>query len=366
MTLFIYIGRRFLLSTIAVFTVVLFLATLFDAIDLARRGGGEAGSFWLMLGLAALRAPSISIKAAPFVVLLAAIWTFARFARSSELVVTRAAGLSGWGVTAPVLATAAILGVLATTVYGPVSAALLDRFDRLEAQIFRGEEGLLSVSDQGLWLRQGDRMNQSAIHAALSNGDGTELGEVFVLIYENQDHLVGRIDAERAALREGYWRFEDAIVHRFDADDPNAPPLVLAAPVYDLPTTLTAEKILDSFAAPETIPIWELPAFIQTLRDQGFSPRRHLLHLHAALSLPLLFAAMALLGGAFSMRHARMGGLGAMALYATMAGFALYFVFDIAQALAGSGVIPPIPAAWGPPAAAMMLSAGLLLHFEDG
>ena len=366
MTLFIYIAQRFFWATVFAFAIVLFLATLFDAIELARRGGDEVGGFGLMLSLAAMRAPSISIKAAPFVMLLAAMWTFARLARSSELVVTRAAGVSGWGVTAPAVLSAAALGVFATTIYNPIAAAMLDRYERTEAKLFRGEEGLLSVSQEGLWLRQGDARTQSAIHADKSNGDGTVLGDVFVLIFEDQDRWIGRIDAEAATLRRGYWRLENAVIREVDPNDPNAPPSETALETYDLPTTLTRDKILDSFAPPETIPFWELPGFIQTLRDQGFSARRHVLHLHASLSAPLLFAAMALLGGAFSMRHARLGGLGAMALYATMTGFGVYFIFDIAQALAGSGVIPAIPAAWGPPSAAMMLAAGLLLHFEDG
>ena len=366
MTLFTYIAQRFFWSTVFAFSIVLFLATLFDAIELARRGGDEAGGFGVMLGLAALRAPSISIKAAPFVMLLAAMWTFARLARSSELVVTRAAGVSGWGVMAPAVLAAAALGVFATTVYNPIAAAMLDRFERTEARLFRGDEGLLSVSQEGLWLRQGDAETQSAIHAAGSNGDGTLLEDVFVLVFEDQDRWVGRIDADFAELRRGFWRLENVVIRRIDPDDPDTPPSEIALDIYELPTNLTRDKILDSFAPPETIPFWELPGFIATLRDQGFSARRHVLHLHAALSAPLLFAAMALLGGAFSMRHARLGGLGAMALYATMTGFGVYFVFDIAQALAGSGVIPAIPAAWGPPSAAMMLAAGLLLHFEDG
>ena len=367
MTIFLYIAGRYLTSTILLFCVVLFLAIMFDAIELARRGGEDLeGGFGAVIGLAALRAPSISIKAAPFVMLLGAMWTYAALARSSELVVTRAAGVSGWGVTAPAMAVAAALGLFATAVYNPISAAMLDRFERLEAQLFKGEEGLLSVSAEGLWLRQGDRRSQSAIHAETSNADGTVLENVFVLVFEEQDTFVRRIDAKGATLRPGFWRLRDAVIREVDQANPNAPPIRTEAPIYDLPTSLTAEKIIDSFAPPETIPFWELPGFIQTLRDQGFSPRRHVLHLHASMSAPLLFAAMALLGGAFSMRHARLGGLGVMALYASMTGFAMYFVFDIAQALAGSGVIPPIPAAWGPPLAAMMFAAGLLLHFEDG
>ncbi|MCI4660953.1 MAG: LPS export ABC transporter permease LptG [Neomegalonema sp.] len=362
-----YIARRFLGSVLAIFMMVLVLASLFDAIELARRvPDDEKFGFLSVLGMAALRAPSLSIKAAPFVMLLGALWTYARLARSSELVVTRAAGVSGWGVIAPTLFAAAALGALTTTVYNPFAAALLDKFDRLEAKIFRQDNRLLSVSREGLWLRQGNRDAQSVIHAQQSNSDGTKLGDVAVYLYQGDDDFIGRIDAQSGVLTPGFWELSNAVIQKVDPEHPEELIERREAAVYKLQTDLTATQIIDSFAAPETITFWRLPGFIRTLQEQGFSARRHILHFHASLASPLIFLAMALLGGAFSMRHARLGGLGRMALFATLTGFLVYFVFDIAQALAGSGVLSPLPAAWGPPIAALMLGAGLLFHFEDG
>lgn len=366
MTLWLYIARRFVSAVGAIFLGVLFLATLFDGLELARRAADVDVGFGTLLGLAALRAPSISMKAAPFVMLLAALWTYARLARSSELVVARAAGMSIWSVAAPTLATAALAGVLTTTIMNPIAASLLDRFERLQAQIFRDGDSLLAVSRDGLWLRQGNQATQSVIHAWSSNSDATELFDVTIQLFEGDDDWVGRIDAKRAALMPGYWRLEEATIRRLNDSDLDAAPGTRERDFYDMPTDLTADQIIDSFAAPETISFWRLPAFIAALEDQGFSARRHILHFHSALTAPLVFAAMAMLGGAFSMRHIRLGGLGMMALYAALTGFAVYFVFDIANALAGSGVLPAIPAAWAPPFAALLLAAGLLLHFEDG
>ncbi len=367
MTLWLYIARRFLGALVSVFLGVVALALLFDSLELLRRAGGQGDiGFASVLSLAALRAPSFSMTAAPFAVLLAAMWTYARLARSSELVVARAAGVSAWGAVGPAVAAAAMVGVFSTSVYSPISAAMLDRFDRLEAQIFRDDARLVSVSSEGLWLRQGNYAAQSVIQARRSNADGTDLADVTILLFEGQDTFVGRIDAEKATLQPGYWRLETATIRRIDQTNPEAPPQRREREFYDMPTDLTAEQIVDSFAAPETIEFWRMPAFIRTLEEQGFSARRHLLHFHTLLAAPLIFGAMTLLGAAFSMRHARFGGLGLMALYATLTGFVVFFVLDITRALAGSGVIPPIPAAWGPPFASAMLAAGLLLHFEDG
>ena len=75
---------------------------------------------------------------------------------------------------------------------------------------------------------------------------------------------------------------------------------------------------------------------------------------------------MVLIGAAFSMRHARFGGLGIMALGCVMSGFGFFFLSDIANALGASGAVPVPLAAWAPPFSAVLFAVGLLLHLEDG
>ena len=84
------------------------------------------------------------------------------------------------------------------------------------------------------------------------------------------------------------------------------------------------------------------------------------------LALPLLLAAMVLVGAGFTMRHARSGRTGIMVLLAIISGFAIFLLRNFAQVLGENGQIPPMLAAWIPPVAAVLLSLTLLLHLEDG
>ncbi len=363
----LYIARRFATATLFVFLGVLSLAILFESLELTRRAGPDLDvSFFTILGLAALRAPSISIQAAPYAMMLAAMWTYARLARSSELVVARASGLSGWSLATPVIAAAAFIGAFVTTIYNPLSAWMLDHAERSAARLFNEDGALVDVSDEGLWLREGDGFGQKVIHGRRSNfdGSGLVLTGVMVLEFADRGALVQRIDAETARLEQAQatWKFQNVVIHEFS----DAGVIGRTRGFHEFDAYMTPEQIVESLAAPETISFWRLPSFIATLEGQGFSARRHLLYFNAALATPLVFAAMALLGAAFSMRHVRFGGLGIMALYAALTGFVVYFLLDIAQALAGSGVIDPVAAAWGPPFAALLFAAGLLLQFEDG
>ena len=124
----------------------------------------------------------------------------------------------------------------------------------------------------------------------------------------------------------------------------------------DLPTTLTSEEILESFAPPETVGFWDLGRFIAQMEESGFSGQRHRLFLQSELAKPALFAAMVLIGAAFALRPTRFGQTGVMILLAVLAGFALYFLKDFAESLGGRGQIPLIVAAWTPPVAAILLA----------
>lgn len=374
-TLSRYIALRFLWISAAAFLAVLALVVIVDLVELMAKNSDGNASFASLVGMAFLHAPSITITAAPFTMLLASMTCFAWLARRSELVVTRAAGVSVWAVLTPALVMAALLGVLVFAVYNPVASAFASRFASLEERYFGRSSSQLSVGADALWLRQGDETGQTVIRADRASGDVQRLWDVTVFAFDEADRLSRRIEARSAVLAERHWQLYGAREWRFldagataatDADAARRETVAEVLGEARLPTDLTPERIQDSFAQPRTISFWKLPAFIETLESSGFSSVRHRLHWHALLAVPVIFCAMVLVGAAFSMRHARFGGLGAMALGCVMAGFGYFFLSDLAMALGASGSVPVMVAAWAPPSAAVLLAVGLLLHVEDG
>ena len=413
-TLSLYIARRFFGAALAAFLAILLLVTMIDQVEQMRRSAGTETGFPQVLELAVLHAPALMLEILPFLVLIAAMACFSRLARASELVVTRAAGVSVWRLIAPAVATAALLGVAAFGVLNPVSSGLLQRFERLEARWIKDRTSLLSISENGLWLRQAEGGGaQAVVHAQRANGDGTQLWDVTFFRFGPDDLLQGRIEATRAVLEPGTWTLYDVRRWRLAGTEgapaatgaaasprpspspapsgdpglphdatPAAPPDAGASAIADgamsrpmqwedvermtLPTGLTRAQILESFASPATISFWELPGFIRSLEAAGVSSTRHRMHWQAQLAQPLLFAAMVLIGAAFSMRHARFGGLGLMALGAVGAGLVYFFLANVTQAFGSSGAIPAPLAAWIPPVAMTLCALGLLLHLEDG
>jgi lipopolysaccharide export system permease protein len=173
------------------------------------------------------------------------------------------------------------------------------------------------------------------------------------------DRPLGRIEAPRARLEDGYWVLENATP--FGADRRAGPPERIA-----LPTELTANRIEESFASPETLGFWSLPGFIAVLEEAGFSAVRHRIKFQSLLALPVLTLAMALLAAGFSMRHNRRGGVAQMIAAGVAAGFALFVVDRVSNEFGEAGSLPVVLAAWAPAVAGLLLALALLLHLEDG
>ena len=332
---------------------------LISIVDLLNRLSNKDASLGIVLEMAFFKLPFLSQEVMPFTVLFAGLGCFWRLTRSNELVVTRAAGVSVWQVLAPVLGVALLVGIIAVGVLNPLSSVLLGRYEQLEAQHIRRQTSTLSVSKNGLWLRQADTAGQSVIHALRATHTTMTLHQVIVFRFGDEDRFVGRIDAARAELYPGLWKLYDAW---------NFQPGKQAEyfEEFQLPTDLTKEKILDSFAPPETISFWSLPGFIALLEKAGFSAVRHRLQFHRLLAMPLLFTAMVLLAAAFSLRPQRRGRVGLVIFGGVLTGFFLYFMSNFVFALGMSGKIPVILAAWTPAGVSLMLGIATLMHQEDG
>jgi len=363
MTLGLYLARRFALSFLAVLAVFVGLMMLIDMVEQVRRFETAGITLARAAGLAALNVPSTIYGILPLIVVLAAVAMFLALARSSELVVIRAAGRSGVRAVVPPALSAMAIGVFAVAVLNPIVAGTSRQYDAETARLLRGGANVLSVSGEGLWLREAGAGRQSVIRAASTNPDGTLLRDVTFIAFADGTP-VERIAAAEAQLAPGAWHLRDAKV--WDLTAPNPEASASRHPEFVRPSTLTANQIRDSFGAPSAIPIWDLPGFIAQLEAAGFSARRHRVWLQMELAAPLLYASMVIIGAAFTMRHSRLGQTGQMVLLAILAAFGLFFLRNFAQVLGDNGQIPVALAAWSPPVAALLLGAGILLQREDG
>ncbi|NJO38375.1 MAG: LPS export ABC transporter permease LptG [Rhizobiales bacterium] len=344
LTLSVYIAKHALVGVMIALVALGVIAVVVDLIELLRRASSRPeATFGVVFTMAWLHLPFFLQQLLPFAVLFGAMFSFQRLTRSHELVVARATGVSVWQFLTPALAVALGLGVLTVTVFNPVGAVLVSKYETMERLYFSYRASMVAVSQGGLWLRQqhGDG-GELLLHARQMKRDPPTLGSVMVFFYDDQMHFAARADAKSARLRPGSWELIDPLYSTPDGDSQQRARL-------DIPTDLTPDRIKESFEAPETTSFWDLPAFIEQLEAVGFSATEHRLYWHRLLSLPCLLAAMLLIGVTFSLRLVRQGGNGILIACGLITGFAFYILSDVIFALGLSGRLPPTLAAWTPP-----------------
>jgi lipopolysaccharide export system permease protein len=351
-----YFGRRFLKTVLAVFGGVFFLVFTIDLVETLRRSGETAGANGLLMAwLSLLHTPIVAEQALPFAVLLGAMIAFLNLSRRLELVVARAAGVSVWRFLAPALFVSVAIGVIAVTVYNPLSTAMKRRSDAIEAKLF----GAASSRSGGLWLRQQSVDGQSIIHA--DGRDATDAGFVHVQAFNfgPDGSFSQRVDSDRAFLREGYWDLEgDTIVTPgFETQ---------TASVYLLATSLTPSEVAQAFVAPETVSFWDLGKLADQVDRAGLDATPYRLRYQQLIAEPAVLAAMVLVASCFSLRLFRMGGVQQMVSGGVAAGFVLYVATKVVGDLGGVGVISPVVAGWSPALVGCLFGVYVLLHQEDG
>lgn len=359
-TLSRYIARQVTLGIgVALFSLGT-VALAIDAVELLRRAADHPEATLGVVGLmAGLHLPHLLQKLLPFAVLFGTMFSFQRLTRTQELVAARASGVSVWQFLSPALLVAAGIGAFAVVAFNPLASAMVARYEKLEKAYFSSSASLVSVSSGGLWLRQVIDDQELLIHARQMTRDPPVLDHVVVFFYDDALAFTGRADAPSARLEDGRWVLERPLL----SSPGGARDL---RETLTIPTELTADRIQESFAPPETMSFWQLPRFMESLEAVGFSAREHRLYWHGLLALPLLLCAMLLIGTTFSLRLVRRGGTSLLITGGLLTGFTFYILSDVVFAIGLSGRLPLVLAAWTPAGVAVLLGLTTLLHLEDG
>jgi lipopolysaccharide export system permease protein len=345
---------------LAIISAVILLAQF---VDLSRTVGVRADvSAGEIFGLTLLKSPSVIQVVLPFIFLFGAMSAFVGLNRRSELVAMRAAGVSAWRFVRPAALAAFATGLITVTALNPISAALNARFEADRARLMANYTG---GAPKDIWLRQGDEHAQMVIHARRRDTVSGEvrLHDVSIFFYQKnragQPEFKRRLEAAEARLRPGFWQLSN--VREATAGESS-----VYSDSLTIRSSLDSEAAVERFASPEAIAFWRLPEAIRSTEQAGFSASGYRLRFQQLLSTPVLFAAMAVLAAAFSLRLARLGGLAGLAGAGVALGFVVFFFDQFSAALGRADIIPQFAAAWAPAVVALLAGLTLLCYTEDG
>ncbi len=248
--------------------------------------------------------------------------------------------------------------VLTVGILNPIAAYGFSHSENLESELRSRQSNSVSAFSAP-WLRQKTKDEEVIIGARAVLNQGLELSDAVFFIFDNDGNMVGRKDARRAYLRDGYWELVDVRSMKGGEN-------FVAEPTDRVPTNLKPEFVQERLARPETIPFFQLPAKIEVARSFGLRANAFAMQFHSLVALPFLLVAMTLIAATVSMRFARMGQSATMILGGVVAGFLLYVVSVLVKAFGNAGFVPTYIAAWLPVVVAMFFGVTFLLYREDG
>jgi len=322
-----------------------------------RASGFENYTIGWALAVASLQLPILMQQAVPFIGLIAAMATLISLNRKYELVIARAAGISAWQFLTPITFGAFLFGLIALLVLNPIAALGFAKSEALQAEV-RGASTIAN-SQTTRWLKQRTENGEAFIGADATTDNGTTLIRPAFLLVGPDGHITERLDAQSATLQDGYWQLESAVRHREAVPSERMETLRLA-------TNLRPEYVSQELLDPQALSIFQLPFRIQEADSLGLRASSFATQFHSLVALPALLVAMTLIAATVSMRFTRLGQSGTMILGGILAGFLLYVVSVLMKAFGGSGVVPPLIAAWTPVIIATFFGITFLLFKEDG
>ena len=303
----------------------------------------------------AYRLPAALHDGLPVIMLVATIFLFLTLSRYHELTALKAAGLSLYRVSAPILALAVAVAVGAGLFQELVLPGLNERGDEIDHVKIRGQLPRHLQSRQRLWLRSSDTR---FYRVELLSPGTNDLYGVTVLEFDRDLRLLNRLDARRAHWTRGGWELTDGAFREVGPDG-----LVQTVPFAS--TALDLNESMEVFTqiqkSASAMSYRELRDYVARLEAAGFQARKYLVELYAKLSFPLVNVVMVLVAiplSILSPRSGRVFGVGLAIII--MAGYLV--VHYVALAFSRADLLPPLLAAWTANVVFIGLGVSLLLR----
>ena len=286
------------------------------------------------------RLPGELYKGLPMIVLIATVFLFLSLTRQRELDAFKAAGISLYRASLPILLVAGAISVLAVAFQEIVLPDINTKSEEVDRVKIRGQLPRHLQRQTQIWYRSSDTR---FFRMALLDPAGKSMEGLTVLDISRDFRLEERLDARAAQWSAEGWQVTDGVFRRA------GPQNRVTSEMFDSRLLAMPEHIDDFIQlqnAPDTMSFLELRAYVARLRDGGHRVTRYLVQLYSKLSFPLVHVIMALVAIPFALVSPRSGGRAMGIGVAIVIAVGYWVVHSVALAFAQADLLPAALAAW--------------------
>ena len=358
--LFRYFGFRYLNWVLASIIGLTATVTLIQAIELARRVSTKIqdGDSFNVITMSMLNIPAVIELTLPIAIIAGSMFCFEAMNRSNEFVVCRGFGRSIWSILSPSFVAAGIVGVLFVILVNPIGSLTSRQYESKMNEMFGNKQQKLSVSTDGIWLRDTHSEGQFIIHGDMLDVSVAQIINPIIYRFDVEGDLQHRIRANNMELTDGGWVISNATIWQNDGSRLDEGSMML-------PTGLDALDLGLSSEPPNTIAFFSLPGFIDLLERAGLPTIEHRMHFHKLLSLPFLLIGIAMLGAKATLTNMTRGRRVMLFSRGTVIAVSIFLFTHFMQVLGTTLRLPTLVAAWAPAFIVILVGAILLARMDE-
>lgn len=335
-----YVIRAVLGSTALVMLVLLALSALYLFIN--EQDDIGVGNFTVANALmyVGLNLPKYAFDLLPIAALIGALLALGGLARTLELIVVRAAGVSTMRI-AMWTAGAGLILMIVTGLIGEVIAPPMEQYGR-QMKTFAKFNDFSMAGNKSAWAKDGDMMISVRQQAA-----GNRYGGVYVFKFDGQRRLRSVGHANNASIdKNNLWQLENYVESRIDDER------VVASkePETQLQTRLSPEFLGLAVLDADSLPGRGLFSYIQHLKSNGLDARTYEVAFWARIARTVAVAIIVVLAVPFAFGPMRSTGTGARTVVGIMIGVVFFLMAKMLESGGEVFNMPPLVVAWLPTA----------------
>jgi LPS export ABC transporter permease LptF/LPS export ABC transporter permease LptG len=284
--------------------------------------------------------PGELYKGLPLIVLIATIFLFLSLTRQRELDALKAAGISLYRVSLPILIAGLVISVGAVLFQELALPELNARAEEVDRVKIRKMAPRHLLRQHGIWYRSSDTR---FLRMALLDPVAKSMDGLTVLQVDREFRLVERLDARKAQWTPDGWQLSGATIRTIDRANR------VRSDAFDARLAVMPEHIDDFIQVqkpPHAMSFLELQAFVDKLRQSGHQFSKYMVRLYSKLSFPLVHFIVVLVAIPFALVSPRSGGHAAGIGVAIVIAAAYWLVDSIAVNLAEADLLPAALGAW--------------------
>ena len=339
---------KIIFNTFLIFLALGIVLNLFEEIEFFKNLN-QSLSIPFILSLSFV--PALILELLPFIVFLASMFYFLNLGSSKDLLSIKLFGYSNLRIILTIASVAFVFGLFALVSINPITSALVKYYEVEKAQYAKDIDHLISINKNGVWVKEIDEVSYKFINAE-SLDDETLMG-VSIYVFNLNNQLIKRIEAESAMIVNNPWRMKNVYVYNFKTEVQTEIKTEFFKS-YEFKTKKILEKINSLYSNLNTLSFISLITNYDQLNEKGYSKKLLNKKINEFISMPIFLFLMVVLASLFTLGSVNTRHSFYYIILSILTSVIIYYFKDFSVALGQTGKISSALSVWIP-----MIAIGL-------